>query len=173
MDGWLEEGNGVEEACAWCIVFTCKVRSCSCPCLCAFCVTESYLVRTVCFPEFTHHHPTHQFFPHLLLVITLPLHIDHIDQLLYTNTLLRRVLTATIHRSKLREQFDAVGDLLVGRFCAVVRRFAERQLRGEGDEGEELGPLRRVLEVISVPCSVRQGSRMSRKCFTNWSGVPI
>jgi hypothetical protein len=86
----------------------------------------------------------------------------------------------------------AVGDLIVERFCAVGGRFGadgtsnlvEDEVRTGGariaDDDDEtmriqgggreqalvsgkVECVRRVLEVVSVPCSVRQGSRMSRK----------
>ena len=66
-------------------------------------------------------------------------------------TLVRRVLTALIHHCKDREQFSAVADMLVAQF--------EERVKDCSDEGK----LRRVLEVASVVCSVRQGSRMLRE----------
>jgi hypothetical protein len=101
------------------------------------------------------------------------------------------VLTALIHHCKSRDEFTAVGDLIVERFCAVGRRFGAdstsnlvedevrtggartadddetMQIQGGGKEqalvSGKVECVRRVLEVVSVPCSVRQGSRMSRK----------
>ena len=84
----------------------------------------------------------------------------------------------------------AVGDLVVERFFAVVMAFGtnagapnsvEGEVRAGGEDGRiripddqkerevisgkeaRIEALRRALEVVSVPCSVRQGSRMSRK----------
>lgn len=68
-------------------------------------------------------------------------------------TLVRRVLTALIHHCKDKEQFSGVADMLVAQF--------EERVKDPTDEER----LRRVLEVASVVCSVRQGSRMLRAYF--------
>ncbi|KAI0705265.1 armadillo-type protein [Cerioporus squamosus] len=65
-------------------------------------------------------------------------------------TLVRRVLTALIHHCKGAEQFSPVSD-------AVVKKYTEN-VKGSDEER-----IRRILEVVSVVCSVRQGSRMSHK----------
>ncbi|TFK50804.1 hypothetical protein OE88DRAFT_1680621 [Heliocybe sulcata] len=69
-----------------------------------------------------------------------------------TYTLLRRLLTALIHHCKGPEQFTVVSDLLLGQFTTLV-------------ETEDSKPetLRRVLEIVAVVCSVRQGSRLTQK----------
>lgn len=104
------------------------------------------------------------------------------------------MLTALIHHCKSRDEFAAVGDLIVERFCAVGGRFGadgtsnlvedevriggariadddDETMRIQGGGREQalvsgkVECVRRVLEVVSVPCSVRQGSRMSRKFY--------
>ena len=71
-----------------------------------------------------------------------------------TYTLIRRVLTALIHHVKNADQFSPLADVLVQQFCAIAT-CSSTDIKQER--------LRRILEVISVPCSVRQGSRLSRK----------
>ena len=71
-----------------------------------------------------------------------------------------------------------VGDLIVERFCVVVKNFLSGtgsetisiSVEGIHDSKEhwEVERLRRALEIVSVPCSVRQGSRMSRKPLYQW-----
>ncbi|OBZ65821.1 U3 small nucleolar RNA-associated protein 20 [Grifola frondosa] len=65
-------------------------------------------------------------------------------------TLIRRVLTALIHHCKGAEQFSPISDLLVKETVQIVNAGDEEQLR-------------RILEVVSVACSVRQGSRVTHK----------
>ncbi|PIL29525.1 hypothetical protein GSI_08333 [Ganoderma sinense ZZ0214-1] len=65
-------------------------------------------------------------------------------------TLVRRVLTALIHHCKGADQFSAVSDAVVKRYEEVVKSADEERIR-------------RILEVVTVVCSVRQGSRMSHK----------
>ncbi|KAL6304961.1 armadillo-type protein [Sparassis latifolia] len=62
-------------------------------------------------------------------------------------TLIRRVMTALIHHCKSAEQFAPVADLLVDQFLQAVK----------SDDQESI---RRMLELVTVACSVRQGSRM-------------
>ncbi|PCH35509.1 hypothetical protein WOLCODRAFT_125910, partial [Wolfiporia cocos MD-104 SS10] len=69
-------------------------------------------------------------------------------------TAIRRVLTALIHHCKGPEQFAPVADVLVAQFLECTPACAE-------ESGEER--LRRALEVVSIACSVRQGSRMTAK----------
>ncbi|KZT64878.1 hypothetical protein DAEQUDRAFT_769307 [Daedalea quercina L-15889] len=66
-------------------------------------------------------------------------------------TLVRRVLTALIHHCKDKEQFSGIADVLVAKFEECVKEPADEER------------LRRMLEVASVVCSVRQGSRLSSK----------
>ena len=64
-------------------------------------------------------------------------------------TLLRRVFTALVHHCKGPEQFSPVSDTIVKQYAETVMGADEEQKR-------------RILEVVSVVCSVRQGSRMTR-----------
>ncbi len=69
-----------------------------------------------------------------------------------TYTLVRRVLTALIHHVKNAAGFAPIGDFL-----------CQKALTHNADGDEEA--LRRLIEVLSVVCSVRHGSRMSGKCL--------
>ena len=77
-----------------------------------------------------------------------------------TYTLIRRTLTALIHHVKNADQFSLLGDVLIQRFKATTT---------ENSKDDE--HLRRMLEVVAVPCAVRQGSRLTgmfsmlRLCF--------
>ncbi|CAA7260357.1 unnamed protein product [Cyclocybe aegerita] len=64
-----------------------------------------------------------------------------------TYTLLRRALTALIHHVKNSEQFVPVAELVVQKLSTTDKTDVEQ--------------LRRVVEVASVICSVRQGSRLT------------
>ncbi|KAL0955556.1 hypothetical protein HGRIS_001795 [Hohenbuehelia grisea] len=68
--------------------------------------------------------------------------------------LLRRVLTAFIHHVKNADQFAPLADIIVKRYGEVVRA-------GDAENGHER--LRRVMELVAIPCAVRQGSRLSEK----------
>ncbi|KAJ8454750.1 hypothetical protein ONZ51_g12850 [Trametes cubensis] len=65
-------------------------------------------------------------------------------------TLIRRVLTALIHHCKGPEQFSPISDAVVSLFSETVKELDEDKIC-------------RILDVVSVVCSVRQGSRMSHK----------
>jgi U3 small nucleolar RNA-associated protein 20 len=65
-------------------------------------------------------------------------------------TLLRRVLTALIHHCNGPEQFSIVGSLIVDRFYAV----------SQADDANHQH-LQRAMQITSVVCAVRQGSRLS------------
>ncbi|KAI9063947.1 hypothetical protein FKP32DRAFT_1603293 [Trametes sanguinea] len=65
-------------------------------------------------------------------------------------TLVRRVLTALIHHVKGPEQFAPVSEAIVSVYTEVLK---------EADEEKTC----RILDVVSVVCSVRQGSRMTHK----------
>ncbi|KAG1731833.1 armadillo-type protein [Suillus paluster] len=69
-------------------------------------------------------------------------------------TLLRRVLTALIHHCNGSEHFSVVASLIVDRFCAVSQA-----------EGANQQQLQRAMQITSVVCAVRQGSRLSRLYF--------
>ncbi|GJE97349.1 DRIM domain-containing protein [Phanerochaete sordida] len=64
-------------------------------------------------------------------------------------TVLRRLLTALAHHCKTAEQFSPLSDLLTEQLTSAPKEDTEQ--------------LRRLLEIVTVPCSVRQGSRMSAK----------
>ena len=68
-------------------------------------------------------------------------------------TLIRRVMTALIHHCKDAQQFAPIADRLVEQFVTCV----------ESPANEE--QLRRILEVATVACSVRQGSRLSCELY--------
>ncbi|OCH91059.1 hypothetical protein OBBRIDRAFT_887230 [Obba rivulosa] len=65
-------------------------------------------------------------------------------------TLVRRLLTALIHHCKSSEQFTPLADVLLVFFTQVLQA-------SEPDREH----LRRILEVVSIACSVRQGSRLT------------
>lgn len=70
-------------------------------------------------------------------------------------TLLRRTLTSIIHHCKGAEQFSGIGDILITRFLTAVSQSPSNDAETER--------LRRILQLVSVVCSVRQGSRLSRE----------
>ena len=70
---------------------------------------------------------------------------------------IRRVLTALIHHIKDAEQFALLADVLVQQFTPISKTTTR-------DDPERL---QRMLEVVSVATSVRQGS-----CFTHMSSIP-
>jgi U3 small nucleolar RNA-associated protein 20 len=65
-------------------------------------------------------------------------------------TLLRRVLTALIHHCNGSEQFYVVASLVVDRFCTLSQA-----------EDVNYQQLQRAMQIMSVVCSVHQGSRLS------------
>lgn len=70
-------------------------------------------------------------------------------------TLIRRVLTALIHHCKWGDQFAPLAEVLVAQYNAATTSTVSDAERER---------LRRMLEILSVPLSVREGSRISRKC---------
>jgi U3 small nucleolar RNA-associated protein 20 len=52
------------------------------------------------------------------------------------------------------EQFESLGDLIVGKFLDVLR---STDMNSESD----VERLRKMIEVVAVVCSVRQGSRLN------------
>lgn len=87
-----------------------------------------------------------------------------------TYTLIRRVLTALIHHVKKADQFTPLADLLVGKFASLSKST-------QSTSPEHIESLRRMLEIISVPTAVRQGSRLARKSPSsenkNWYQLQI
>ncbi|KAI0753565.1 hypothetical protein C8Q80DRAFT_1342693 [Daedaleopsis nitida] len=79
-------------------------------------------------------------------------------------TLVRRVLTALIHHCKGAEQFSPASDAVVRQFLKVVKTSDEERIR-------------RMLEVASIVCSVRQGSRMTHKqlgsLLAEYGAIPL
>ncbi|OAX32581.1 hypothetical protein K503DRAFT_870071, partial [Rhizopogon vinicolor AM-OR11-026] len=73
-------------------------------------------------------------------------------------TLLRRVLTALVHHCNGSEQFSVVACLVVDRFCTL-------------SQAEDLNhqQLQRAMQITSVVCAVRQGSRLSSSHLTQLS----
>ncbi|KAJ6494813.1 hypothetical protein C8R47DRAFT_384388 [Mycena vitilis] len=73
-----------------------------------------------------------------------------------TYTLLRRVLTALIHHVRNAASFASVGDILVSKFIPLTQGttpFSE----------EDLEVFRRMMDLISIPAAVRNGSRLTQK----------
>ena len=78
------------------------------------------------------------------------------------HTLIRRSLTAFIHHVKSADQFSSVAIILIDQLDSTLRNYAE----GSGTDQSNVllnVQLCRMLEVVVVPCSVRQGSRLTRK----------
>ncbi|KAJ7127008.1 hypothetical protein C8R44DRAFT_111309 [Mycena epipterygia] len=73
-----------------------------------------------------------------------------------TYTLLRRLLTALIHHVRNAENFASVGDVLVDRFISLA----------QGTTEDGLETLRRMMDLISIPAAVRNGSRLTQKHAT-------
>lgn len=69
-----------------------------------------------------------------------------------TFVVLRRALTALIHHVKYADQFSALADFLVRELEKII-------------DGGDVEKLRRAIEVVSIPYSVRQGSRMTRMSY--------
>ncbi|KAG9319004.1 hypothetical protein JVU11DRAFT_1124 [Chiua virens] len=67
-------------------------------------------------------------------------------------TLLRRTLTSIIHHCKDADQFSGIADPLITLFSTIVNQPPSNEV--------EIERLRRILELISVVCGVRQGSRL-------------
>jgi hypothetical protein len=72
-----------------------------------------------------------------------------------TYTVLRRSLTALVHHVKNANQFFVLGDFLI----SEVKKAADEHIASNPEK------LRRVLEIVSIPYSVREGSRMTRSSF--------
>lgn len=69
-----------------------------------------------------------------------------------THNCIRRLLTALIHHCKSSEQFLPVSELLIEKFTSAARAIeCERDADG----------LDRIIEIIAVVTSVRQGSRVT------------
>ncbi|KAG6335501.1 hypothetical protein ID866_3590 [Astraeus odoratus] len=73
--------------------------------------------------------------------------------------LLRRTLTSLAHHCKGPEQYSAVGDAIISRWCSMVSNASL--------DDESLERVRRMLQLISVLCGVRQGSRLTRASYAS------
>ena len=71
--------------------------------------------------------------------------------------LLRRVLTALIHHCSTAEQFSPISELVIGRFMKIINE--KEKIDSNVDQ------LRKTLDLVVVICTVRKGSRLSRKPF--------
>ncbi|KAI0035598.1 armadillo-type protein [Vararia minispora EC-137] len=112
--------EGVEDACAWSVVFACKSVSQTLH------TTAPSIIKPLLTLHLMNAHPS------------------------ATHMLLRRIITALIHHCKGVEQFAPVADVLVEDFVDAVA------------VGES-GTLERIIGVVTVAASVRQGSRLSAK----------
>ena len=135
--------DGVESASAWMLVFACKVGM-------------PYFLHLQCADSLSRDTQSvsstlHTTSPSIMgLVIDCYLTCETPD-LLYT--LLRRTLTSIIHHCKSAEQFSGIAEILIARFLTAVSQSPSNDT--------EVERLRRILQLISVVCSVRQGSRLS------------
>lgn len=65
-----------------------------------------------------------------------------------TFNIIRRMLTALIHHVKNADGFSSLGNLIVQQVKTTIKTGDEEQIR-------------RVLDIATIPCSVRQGSRLT------------
>lgn len=79
-----------------------------------------------------------------------------------TNTLIRRTLTALVHHVKNAEQFELLSNLIVQKFSELLKLT---DIKSESD----VERLRKMIEVVGVVCSVRQGSRLLVYLIVSWS----
>lgn len=73
-----------------------------------------------------------------------------------TGKLLRRVLTALVHHCPKAAQFTVLGDLLVEKLDDILQELVS-------SAPDDVETIRRMLDVMSVPCAVRRGSRLTRE----------
>ncbi|KAF8991462.1 armadillo-type protein [Cyathus striatus] len=87
-----------------------------------------------------------------------------------TATIIRRTLTALIHHVKTADQFSALGDALIKQYLKALEGV-------EPASAEKMEEFRRMVEVIAVPCAVRQGSRLTEPqittLYTTLPSLPI
>ncbi|PPR05452.1 hypothetical protein CVT24_008221 [Panaeolus cyanescens] len=87
-----------------------------------------------------------------------------------THTLLRRSLTALIHHVKTADQFSILGELLLQSFTTTVTDL-------DLGNAEQLERARRSMDIMSVVCAVRQGSRLTSaqvtKLFSQLNSLPV
>jgi U3 small nucleolar RNA-associated protein 20 len=77
-----------------------------------------------------------------------------------THTIIRRSLTALVHHVKNAEQFELLADLIIQKFSDLLK---STDINSESD----VERLRKMIEVVGVVCSVRQGSRLNSMLFVN------
>ncbi|KAF8206463.1 armadillo-type protein [Mycena galopus ATCC 62051] len=76
-----------------------------------------------------------------------------------TYSVLRRLFTALIHHVRNAENFASVGDVLVNKFISLVQGTAPLP-------DDDLEILRRMMDLISIPAAVRNGSRLTQNHAT-------
>ncbi|TDL22984.1 hypothetical protein BD410DRAFT_769374 [Rickenella mellea] len=74
----------------------------------------------------------------------------------FTEKLIRRMLTALIHHCSKAEQFESVAEHIVQTLEGLVNRTST-------SEPVDQSVLQRMLQVATVPCSVRKGSRLKKQ----------
>lgn len=92
-----------------------------------------------------------------------PLLEYHLSSSASTNAtciLIRRTLTALVHHVKGDEQFVLLGDLIVQRLSDLLKST-------DPNSDSDVERLRKMIEVVGVVCSVRQGSRLNGMLFAN------
>ena len=87
-------------------------------------------------------------------------HLSLMENTTTTYTLIRRTLTALVHHVKNAEQFALLGDLIIQKFSELLK---STDIKSESD----IERLRKMIEVVGVICSVRQGSRLNGMLFTS------
>ncbi|KAK7033108.1 DRIM domain-containing protein, partial [Favolaschia claudopus] len=76
-----------------------------------------------------------------------------------THTLLRRLFTALIHHVRNADNFVPVENILVNKFISLVQGTSPQQ-------EDEFEIIRRMIGLLSIPASVRNGSRMTEQNAT-------
>ncbi|KAF8270231.1 armadillo-type protein [Lactarius quietus] len=127
-----EDLTGVEDACAWAYIYSCKS------------VSQTLHTTT----------PS-------IIASLLKVHLRS-QQHALTHKCFRRLLTALIHHCKSAEQFLSVSELLTEKFTAVARSI---ELERDADG------LDRIIEIIAVVTSVRQGSRVTADQLSTITGT--
>ncbi|KAM6502751.1 Armadillo-type fold [Amanita muscaria] len=82
-----------------------------------------------------------------------------------THTLIRRSLTALMHHVKSADQFSPLAELVIGLFDSTLKQYVDQGPSCSQYSVPLEEQLRRSLEVVAVPCSVRQGSRLRSSDF--------
>ncbi|KAF8623398.1 hypothetical protein AX17_007436 [Amanita inopinata Kibby_2008] len=94
-----------------------------------------------------------------------------------THTLIRRSLTAFIHHVKSADQFTVLADLLVKHLDITLKQYAEHEPSSAAQSPvSKREKIRRIVEVLAVACSVRQGTRLTRnleQLFTYLPSLPL